>query len=146
MPATILDAAGVSPWRVLDGRSLLDLAADPGEEWGRGILIENGRGANGIPTYRGIRTYRYLYVEHLSTGEYELYDLVEDPSSCSRGTGPTATARCSATSRGGCAAPLRRSDLPRRTAIAARALGRAAGAACATTCACAWAGPSAMRS
>jgi Sulfatase/Domain of unknown function (DUF4976) len=79
VPATILDAAGVSPWRVLDGRSLLDLAEDPGEEWGREILIENGRGANGIPTYRGIRNYRYLYVEHLTTGEYELYDLVEDP-------------------------------------------------------------------
>ncbi len=51
----------------------------PAQEWGRDILIENGRGANGIPTYRGIRTYRYLYVEHLTTGEYELYDLVEDP-------------------------------------------------------------------
>ena len=79
VPATILDAAHVTPWRLLDGRSLLDLAEDPGEEWGRDILIENGRGANGIPTYRGIRNYRYLYVEHLTTGEYELYDLVEDP-------------------------------------------------------------------
>jgi N-acetylglucosamine-6-sulfatase len=79
VPATILDAADVAPWRLIDGRSLLDLAADPGEEWGRDILIENGRGANGIPTYRGIRNYRFLYVEHLTTGEYELYDLVEDP-------------------------------------------------------------------
>jgi N-acetylglucosamine-6-sulfatase len=79
VPATILDAAGVSPWRVLDGRSLLDLVADPGEEWGRDILIENGTGANGIPKYRGIRTYRFLYVEHRTTGEYELYDMLEDP-------------------------------------------------------------------
>jgi N-acetylglucosamine-6-sulfatase len=79
VPATILDATGVAPARGIDGRSLLDLAEDPGEEWGRDILIENGRGANGIPTYRGIRTYRFLYVEHLTTGEYELYDLFLDP-------------------------------------------------------------------
>ena len=54
-------------------------SADPGAEWGRDILIENGNGANGVPTYRGIRTYRFLYVEHRTTGEYELYDLENDP-------------------------------------------------------------------
>jgi hypothetical protein len=64
---------------VQDGRSLLELLADPGAEWGRDILIENGNGANGVPTYRGIRTYRYLYIDHRTTGEYELYDLVKDP-------------------------------------------------------------------
>ena len=79
MTATILDAADVTANRVLDGRSLLELLADPGAEWGRDILIENGNGANGIPTYRGIRTYRFVYVEHRTTGEYELYDLEKDP-------------------------------------------------------------------
>jgi arylsulfatase A-like enzyme len=77
--STILDATDTAPGRVQDGRSLLELLADPGEEWGRDILIENGNGANGVPTYRGIRTYRYLYIEHRTTGEYELYDLKEDP-------------------------------------------------------------------
>jgi N-acetylglucosamine-6-sulfatase len=77
--STILDATDVAPWRVQDGRSLLELLADPGAEWGRDILIENGNGANGVPAYRGIRTYRYLYIEHRTTGEYELYDLQEDP-------------------------------------------------------------------
>jgi N-acetylglucosamine-6-sulfatase len=77
--STILDATDVLPGRVQDGRSLLELLADPGAEWGRDILIENGNGANGVPSYRGIRTYRYLYVEHRTTGEYELYDLKEDP-------------------------------------------------------------------
>ena len=79
VPATILDATDVAPNRPLDGRSLLELLADGGAEWGRDILIENGNGANGVPTYRGIRTYRFLYVDHRTTGEYELYDLVEDP-------------------------------------------------------------------
>jgi len=76
---TILDAAGVAPGRVQDGISLLDLVADPDAWWGRDILIENGRGANGIPSYRVIRTNRFVYAEHLTTGEYELYDLLEDP-------------------------------------------------------------------
>jgi N-acetylglucosamine-6-sulfatase len=77
--STILDATDTMPGRLQDGRSLLELLADPGAEWGRDILIENGRGANGVPTYRGIRTYRYLYIEHRTTGEFELYDLVADP-------------------------------------------------------------------
>ena len=79
VPATILDATETVPGRVQDGRSLLPLLADPGAEWGRDILIENGNGANGVPAYRGIRNYRFLYVEHNTTGEYELYDLEEDP-------------------------------------------------------------------
>jgi hypothetical protein len=77
--STILDATDVPPGRIQDGRSLLELLTDPGAEWGRDILIENGRGANGVPTYRGIRTYRFLYVEHRTTGEFELYDLANDP-------------------------------------------------------------------
>jgi N-acetylglucosamine-6-sulfatase len=79
VPATILDETDVVPGRQPDGRSLLPLLADPGAEWGRDILIENGNGANGVPAYRGIRNYRYLYVEHNTTGEYELYDLLNDP-------------------------------------------------------------------
>ena len=79
VPATILHATGVPAGRAQDGRSLIELSADPGREWGRDILIENGNGANGIPKYRGIRTYRFMYVEHRSTGERELYDLAEDP-------------------------------------------------------------------
>jgi arylsulfatase A-like enzyme len=79
VPSTILDATDVTPGRLQDGRSLLELLADPGAEWGRDILIENGRGANGVPAYRGIRNYRFLYVEHRTTGETELYDLQKDP-------------------------------------------------------------------
>ena len=72
---TIVDAADAQARRVLDGRSLFDLMADPGVWWGRDILIENGRGANSVPSYRAIRTGRFIYVQHLTTGEYELYDL-----------------------------------------------------------------------
>jgi N-acetylglucosamine-6-sulfatase len=76
---TIVDAADAQPQRVLDGRSLFGLMADPGVWWGRDILLENGRGANSVPPYRAIRTGGFVYAQHLSTGEYELYDLERDP-------------------------------------------------------------------
>lgn len=79
VPATIVDAAEGTPGRTLDGLSLFDLLAAPDAELGRGILIENGNGANGIPKYRGVRTDRYLYVEHKTTGETELFDRLKDP-------------------------------------------------------------------
>jgi N-acetylglucosamine-6-sulfatase len=73
---TILDAAGATPGRVQDGRSLLDLLANPGIEWGRELLIEGGT-AQGL-TFTALRNYRWKYVEHLN-GERELYDLADDP-------------------------------------------------------------------
>jgi N-acetylglucosamine-6-sulfatase len=76
---TIVDATGATPGRVLDGRSLLDLLEDRDVWWGRDLLIENGKGANNVPAYRGLRTNRFLYAEHLTTGERELYDLESDP-------------------------------------------------------------------
>lgn len=71
---TILDAAGVAPGRVVDGRSLLPLVEDEGLEWGRDLLVESG----GRRSFTAIRTPRYLYAEH-SDGEKELYDLARDP-------------------------------------------------------------------
>jgi N-acetylglucosamine-6-sulfatase len=76
---TILDAANVEPDRVEDGRSLLPLLADPGRELGRDLVLENGQGANGVPAYRGVRTYRYMYADYYGIGEEELYDLRRDP-------------------------------------------------------------------
>jgi N-acetylglucosamine-6-sulfatase len=76
---TIVDAASAEPQRVLDGRSLLPLMDDPGLWWGRDILLENGKGANKVTPYRAIRTGRFVYAQHLQTGEYELYDLLTDP-------------------------------------------------------------------
>jgi hypothetical protein len=76
---TIVDATGVTPLRTLDGRSLLEQVEDKSVWWGRDLLIENGNGANNVPAYRVIRTHRFVYAEHLSTGEIELYDLELDP-------------------------------------------------------------------
>ena len=76
---TIAEATGATPLRTLDGRSLLELVADLDVWLGRDLLIENGNGANNVPAYRAIRTNRFVYAEHLSTGEFELYDLRRDP-------------------------------------------------------------------
>jgi arylsulfatase A-like enzyme len=82
---TILDATDVSPkpGLVMDGQSLLPLAANPNPNpgpSGRDLLIETG------PTvrdhYAAIRTNRYMYVEHYAepdTSHTELYDLESDP-------------------------------------------------------------------
>jgi N-acetylglucosamine-6-sulfatase len=68
---TIVDVANASPGLVMDGRSLIPVAQNPGIEQGRELLIEQGR-------FKAIRTERYMYAEH-NTGEKELYDLQKDP-------------------------------------------------------------------
>ena len=76
---TILELAGASSLRAMDGRSLVPLLAKERDQDDRGVLLESTLGGpNGlIPDY-GIRTSRYAYFE-LNTGERELYDLSVDP-------------------------------------------------------------------
>lgn len=71
LPATILELAGATPDRVLDGESLLPLAHDPELGAEGEILLENRKAT-------ALRTPRYMYAEHRG-GERELYDMVEDP-------------------------------------------------------------------
>jgi arylsulfatase A-like enzyme len=77
--ATIVDVAEARPGRLLDGRSLFERIEDPLREPGREIVLENGRGANGVPMFRALRNERYVWIEHRRSREYELYDLVADP-------------------------------------------------------------------
>lgn len=76
---TIVDAADATPQRLMDGSSLFGVMEDPRRESGREIVLENGVGANGVPMFRALRNERYVWIEHKTTGEYELYDLREDP-------------------------------------------------------------------
>jgi N-acetylglucosamine-6-sulfatase len=68
---TIVDVANANAGLLMDGRSLIPVARNPGIESGRELLIEE-------PTFEAIRTERYKYVEY-NTGEKELYDLQSDP-------------------------------------------------------------------
>jgi N-acetylglucosamine-6-sulfatase len=67
---TIVDVANANPGLVMDGRSLIGVAQNPGIERGRQLLIEE-------PSFKAIRTQRYKYAEHRS-GARELYDLNKD--------------------------------------------------------------------
>jgi N-acetylglucosamine-6-sulfatase len=67
---TIVDVANANPGLVMDGRSLIPVAQNPGIERGRELLIEE-------PRFKAIRTGRYKYAEH-RTGAKELYDLSKD--------------------------------------------------------------------
>jgi N-acetylglucosamine-6-sulfatase len=90
---TILELAQAEPGKLLDGRSLLPFARDPGLSPPRALLHETGgrrfafgrdQDAVGIPAirqvlnYRAVRTSRWLYV-HYRGGARELYDLRRDP-------------------------------------------------------------------
>ena len=78
---TIVDLANANPGLVMDGRSLIPMAQQPGIEQGRELLIEQPSGSelsSRWPPFKAIRTERYMYAEH-NTGENELYDLDRDP-------------------------------------------------------------------
>jgi N-acetylglucosamine-6-sulfatase len=76
---TIVDAADARARRLMDGSSLFPVMKDPRRESGREIVLENGVGANGVPMFRALRNERYVWIDHKTTGEYELYDLRKDP-------------------------------------------------------------------
>jgi arylsulfatase A-like enzyme len=68
---TITKLTGATPGLSMDGQSLFPAAVHPRTERGRELLLEAG-------DFRGIRTQRYVYVEH-KAGSRELYDLNRDP-------------------------------------------------------------------
>lgn len=79
---TLLDLAGAEIPNYVDGRSYAGLLSGNSEFDRSRIMFEQYRrpeGAQEIPTYQGVRTDRYKYVEY-ETGERELYDLKEDPN------------------------------------------------------------------
>ena len=93
---SFLAAAGAHPRIQVDGQSMLPIARNGDRGWRRPVLTETGPREvrvtiNGQRTVQmlpkgfedprfsvGLRTSRYLYVEH-ATGERELYDLQRDP-------------------------------------------------------------------
>ena len=85
---TILDAAGATADRPMDGRSMLPFARDGRLRTRRPVLHEgleagdidrDGAAKGGtVGEYHAIRTARYLYVEWLN-GAVELYDRARDP-------------------------------------------------------------------
>ena len=75
---TIVSLTGARARRVMDGRSLLPLALDPGLAKSRTLLIEGAGLGGDKPAFAAVRDPRWLYVEY-QTGDRELYDLQNDP-------------------------------------------------------------------
>jgi arylsulfatase A-like enzyme len=80
---TIVELAGATPQRLMDGRSLMALVRNPSASWRSHLLLESqhvGTGSN--IWYSGVRSNRYVYVEH-QTGERELYNVSDGTGTCS---------------------------------------------------------------
>lgn len=78
VPATIYDAAGI-PETGTQGRSMRELFEGKTSEWPDSLFIEAESEGASYPTWAGLVTAEWKYVEYTS-GELELYDLVNDPA------------------------------------------------------------------
>lgn len=82
LSATIMDLAGVLPGNALDGRSLLQVLANPGLPWRTVIGIH---GFDDGKTFMASRTAQFMFAQY-ETGagiEEEFYDLATDPDQMS---------------------------------------------------------------
>lgn len=77
LTATIVEAAGATAGRVLDGRSLKTVAAGEAA-MNRPQYNESGAPGVAFRYHQAVRVGGWKYVEH-SNGERELYDLINDP-------------------------------------------------------------------
>jgi arylsulfatase A-like enzyme len=82
LASTIAEWAGISVPDYVDGRSMVPILEDPSSAWRGDILLEHWPTEEGvgsmIPQFYSVRTVEWKYTEY-STGEVELYDLVNDP-------------------------------------------------------------------
>jgi len=77
---TIAGIADITPPTPVDGISLVPLLERTGTSWRQDFLIEYlpATPTYPLPEYVGVRTHDWKYVEY-STGDTELYDLINDP-------------------------------------------------------------------
>jgi arylsulfatase A-like enzyme len=90
---TILELTGITPPARMDGQSLVPLLAGARVSWREDFVIEYWDEAQSlgvpivenriaqvpVPSYRGIRSVDWKYIEYADTGEAELYNLPADP-------------------------------------------------------------------
>jgi arylsulfatase A-like enzyme len=79
---TLLDVAGVSAAEPMHGVSLLPLLKDPVTPWQRDLYYHfyENPGFHGVARHYGVHTGRYKLVHYYRKGEWELFDLEDDPA------------------------------------------------------------------
>jgi len=80
---TLLALAGAPPESHFQGRTLLELTANPGAAWRSDWLYEYYEypGNEEVRPCRGVRTERHKYIHYFTAPEeFELYDLEADPA------------------------------------------------------------------
>ncbi len=76
---TFLDAAGTSPSRPIDGRSLLGLVRSKGAGWREFIDLEHDICYSPSNHWNGMTDGKWKYLFHAMDGEEQLFDLSRDP-------------------------------------------------------------------
>jgi arylsulfatase len=76
---TMLDAAGVSASRQLDGRSLLDLVRGRGSDWRKHIDLEHDVCYDPSNHWNALTDGKTKYIFHAREGAEQLFDLKSDP-------------------------------------------------------------------
>ena len=78
---TFLEVAGVEAPDRMQGASLVPLLSGPTpDSWRDSIYYEYfEQGIHNVHPHRGVRTDRWKLIEYPGTGEWELFDLQEDP-------------------------------------------------------------------
>lgn len=78
---TLLDAAGVTAPKPMHGVSLLPLLDSPDVTWKRDLYYHfyENPGFHGVARHYGVHTGRYKLIHYYQNGEWELFDLENDP-------------------------------------------------------------------
>ncbi len=76
---TFLEAAGTSPSRPIDGRSLLTLVRDDGLGWREWIDLEHNICYSPANHWNALTDNRWKYIFHARDGEEQLFHLEKDP-------------------------------------------------------------------
>jgi arylsulfatase A-like enzyme len=80
LPVTFAELGGAAPPATVEGRSFAALLREGAGAFARSeVLLEHwGDDADSVPSYAGLRTREYTYVEY-ETGDVEFYNLRDDP-------------------------------------------------------------------
>jgi N-acetylglucosamine-6-sulfatase len=77
---TFLEAAGVTPPAEMQGMSMVPLMRDPKAPWREAIYYHYyEEGEHNVARHEGVRIARYKLIHFYDTGEWEFYDLEQDP-------------------------------------------------------------------